>query len=76
VAGLKNEYPELVSKVSKAISVPLGTSYLRELGFSSRVIVKNKQHCLSMKNELLLCVSTVEPWVYKLVEAKQAQVSH
>jgi len=73
----KNEYGSLVTEALK-ILIPFATSYLYEKGFSSMMAIKTKyrNRLLSLKNNLLLCVSDVEPQIKQLLNVKQIQRSH
>jgi len=73
----KNEYGSLVTEALK-ILIPFATSYLYEKGFSSMMAIKtkNRNRLLSLKNNLLLCVSDVEPQIKQLLNVKQIQRSH
>lgn len=73
----RNEYGNLVTEALK-ILIPFATSYLCEKGFSSMVALKTKyrNRLLSLENNLLLCVSNVDPRMEKLLNEKQMQPSH
>lgn len=72
----KEEYPELAREALKLL-VPFATSYLCELAFSSMVNIKTKKrNRLQLENDLIVCISKMEPRFDKLVMNKQAHPSH
>lgn len=74
--GVRNEYPELVSKAMKLL-IPFATSYLCESGFSRMVSIKTKsRNRLSLENDMILCITNIKPDVLKIAKSKQAQGSH
>lgn len=72
----KEEYPELAREALRLL-VQFATSYLCELTFSSMVNIKTKKrNRLQLENDLVICVSKIEPRFDKLLKNKQAQPSH
>lgn len=72
----KEEYPELAREALKLL-VPFATSYLCELTFSSMVNIKSKKrNRLQLENDLIICVSNIEPRLEKILKNKQAHPSH
>lgn len=74
--GIKNEYPELSTKALQTL-MPFSTSYNCEQGFSKMVNIKTKsRNRLTLENDILLCITKLIPDIKKLVNSKQAHVSH
>lgn len=70
------EYPSLTSAALRII-MPFATSYLCEIGFSTLVNIKTKaRNRLDVEDDLIVCVSKTKPNFKKLVDKKQAHVSH
>lgn len=66
----KLEYPEL-AKEALCLLVPFATSYLCELTFSSVVNINTKKrNTLQLENDLISCVSKIEPSFDKFLKNK------
>jgi hypothetical protein len=75
--SIRKEYPVISAKAVK-ILLQFQTSYLCEQPFSCLTDIKSKdRNCLlSFEEELLVCLSKIQPRIQHLCKKKQAQVSH
>jgi hypothetical protein len=74
--SIKKEHPEL-TKVALKILIPFSTSYNCEKGFSTMVNLKTKsRNRLALENDIILCLTKINPDILQLVNSKQVQVSH
>lgn len=72
----KLEYPELAKKALRILT-QFSTSYLCEMTFSQMVNIKTKKrNKLELENDLIVCVSQMQPRFSLLVKNKQAHRSH
>lgn len=73
---LKKEYSDL-SVAALKLLMPFATTYNCEQGFSTVVNVKTKsRNRLMLEKDIVLCITKIKPDIKKIVECKQAQVSH
>lgn len=71
-----SEYPDLSDKALKFL-MPFPTTYLCEAGFSVLVALKTKyRNKLNVEPDLRLQLSSLQPDIQRLVNAKQHQPSH
>ncbi|XP_026093452.1 zinc finger BED domain-containing protein 5-like [Carassius auratus] len=71
-----SEYPDLSDKALKFL-MPFPTTYLCEAGFSALVALKTKyRNKLNIEPDLRLQLSSLQPDIQRLVNAKQHQPSH
>lgn len=71
-----SEYPDLSDKALRFL-MPFPTTYLCEAGFSALVALKTKyRNKLNVESDLRLQLSSLQPDIQRLVNAKQHQPSH
>ncbi|XP_057184698.1 zinc finger BED domain-containing protein 5 [Triplophysa rosa] len=71
-----SEYPDLSDKALRFL-MPFPTTYLCEAGFSALVALKTKyRNKLNVEPDLRLQLSSLQPDIQRLVNAKQHQPSH
>jgi hypothetical protein len=73
----RKDYP-VISAEEVKILLQFSNSYLCEQAFSclTKIKSKDRNHLLSIKEELQVCLSKIWPRIQHLCKKKQAQVSH
>ena len=69
-------YPQLAKEALQSL-LPLATTFLCEMGFSSLLHIKSKaRNCLNASDDLRVSLSKKEPRFTNIIMNKQQQSSH
>lgn len=73
---MRSEHQTLCDVALKKL-LPFSTTYLCEKGFSALTYIKTKHRSrLHPESDLMLAVTSLQPRIQRLVDQKQAQISH